>query len=138
MGSTNTPGGSRTSSRPTFSCIRCIDRKVKCDRQQPCTACSKHKVECVFNPVTPSRKRQKRAKDQVLEDRLHRYETLLAKQGIGPDHVPDIPGRAPEPCTALDVNASRSAADDSSANPRGSLTRTQIFNDQGNPQFVHK
>lgn len=87
---------SSNSSRPTYSCIRCADRKVKCDRERPCSACVKHKVECVFNPSQPAGKRRKRVKVQILADRLRHYEALLQAQGIDPGKLPDTPNS--EPC----------------------------------------
>ena len=78
-------------SRATYSCIRCADRKVKCDRQRPCGACVKRNVECVFNPSPPTRKRQKRAKEEVLTERLKYYEALLDKQGIDPKSLNNEP-----------------------------------------------
>lgn len=87
----------KTSTRPTFSCIRCAERKVKCDRQKPhCSACAKHNVDCNFNASKPTQKKQKRIKVQVLTDQLKRYEDLLIKNGIVPsntvnDELPDRP-----------------------------------------------
>ena len=85
-------------SRPAYSCIRCSDRKVKCDRQNPCSGCTKHNVICEFRPLPP-RKPVKRAKDEkVLRERLRRYEQLLAEQGINPNAplTPEsLPGRTP-------------------------------------------
>ncbi|KAF2492577.1 hypothetical protein BU16DRAFT_513756 [Lophium mytilinum] len=82
-------------SRPTFSCIRCADRKVKCDRQIPCSACVKHKVDCVYNHSQPPRKRRRRINDQILTDRLKHYEALLQAQGIDLNKLPDTPDSAP-------------------------------------------
>jgi hypothetical protein len=81
---TAAPPTARTSSRATFSCIRCGERKVKCDRQRPCNACVKHNADCVYAPSKPSgaRKKHKRVKVQVLTDRLNQYEALLQKHGI--------------------------------------------------------
>lgn len=87
----------RTSTRPTLSCNRCAERKVKCDRQRPrCGACSKHNVDCNFNASKPTQKKQKRIKVQVLCDQLKRYEKLLQKNGIiSPDSLGDaLPERS--------------------------------------------
>jgi hypothetical protein len=80
----------KTSTRLTFSCIRCAERKVKCDRQRPCSACTKHNAECVFNASKPPRRKQKRVKVQVLSDRLNQYEALLHKHGIDRSELPDF------------------------------------------------
>lgn len=80
------PNSLRISSRPVHSCIRCSDRKVKCDRQSPCSACVKHSVDCVYNhnPLHPARKRHRRAQDYALNDRLKHYEALFQELGIDP------------------------------------------------------
>jgi len=75
--------------RPTFSCIRCAERKVKCDRQRPCAGCVKGNVECIFNPVQPPKQRNKRVKVKVLTDRLKQYEALLQEKGIDPGNLPN-------------------------------------------------
>ncbi|KAL9080803.1 MAG: hypothetical protein Q9157_000499 [Trypethelium eluteriae] len=92
-------------SRPTYSCIRCANRKVKCDRQRPCSACVKHNVDCVFNPSQPVRKRHKRVKVQILTDRLKHYETLLQERGIDPSKLPDTPSSKPRSDSSHTVTA---------------------------------
>ena len=68
-----------------FSCIRCFDRKVKCDKLSPCSNCSKSNVECVFRvPPTP-RRRKKRTQEELLLARLKRCEELLKSNGINVD-----------------------------------------------------
>jgi hypothetical protein len=65
-----------------FTCIRCFERKVKCDKLDPCSNCVKSKVECVFRvPPTP-RRRKKRPPEAALLARLKRYEELLKSNGI--------------------------------------------------------
>jgi hypothetical protein len=83
----------RTSTRLTFSCIRCAERKVKCDRQRPCSACTKHNADCLFNTSKPPRKKNQRVKVQVLADRLSQYEALLQKHGIDRSELTDIVNR---------------------------------------------
>ena len=87
-------------SRPTFSCIRCADRKVKCDRQNPCSACVKHNAECVFNLSQPPRKRRKGVKEQILTERLKQYEMLLQEQGIDTNKL-QRPSRGTGPSTQM-------------------------------------
>lgn len=73
------------SSRPgrlTYSCTRCANRKVKCDRQRPCSACAKYNVECIYNSSDSHRKKHKRVKVQTLTERLSHYESLLQEHGI--------------------------------------------------------
>jgi hypothetical protein len=89
------PSSSRTSTRLTLSCIRCAERKVKCDRQRPCSACIKHNADCVFNSSKPLQKKHKRIKVQVLSDRLKQYEALLQAHGIDRRDLPDNVNHGP-------------------------------------------
>jgi hypothetical protein len=89
-----TPGSSSSTlsagGRPTYSCTRCADRKVKCDRQRPCSACVKHNAHCIFNSVQLSRPRHKRVKVKALTDRLRHYEALLQERGIEDLSAPSL------------------------------------------------
>ena len=131
-------------SRPTRSCIHCADRKVKCDRQKPCSACVRHNVECIFSSLQPSRKRQRRNQDQVLVNRLRHYETLFQEHGIDPTEVRGTP--------ASDTNRSANhhvvedapevsqlqtpSSIESDAGQR--ISKTQILHGKGHFQFVDK
>ena len=138
------PPSSSPSSRPTYSCIRCSDRKVKCDRQKPCSACVKHNVQCVFCPLQPPRKRHKRIKGDILNDRLKRYEALLREQGIDPNELPDIsePERRPKPNhseVAVPENGLQPPTPASiTSEPELSITKTQLLHGQGRSKFVDK
>ena len=75
------------SKRPekAYSCVRCFDRKVKCTKQIPCTACTKASVECVFRQPAPPRRRKKRTQEELLLARLRRCEDILKSHGLSPD-----------------------------------------------------
>lgn len=47
-----------------YSCVLCKERKIKCDRHDPCAACVKAHVPCVFKKPEPP-KRRKRGGDEV-------------------------------------------------------------------------
>ncbi|KAL8695779.1 MAG: hypothetical protein Q9224_003165 [Gallowayella concinna] len=115
------------SSRPTYSCIRCAERKVKCDRQKPCSACVKYNVDCVFNPLRP-RKEQRRVKNQILVDRLKHYEALLSEQGLDPTSLPHTPDPDPhfQPPTPSSVDLE----------PTRCINKTQVVHSQGRSKFV--
>ena len=81
----STQGGSQT--KPSFACLRCSERKVRCNRQDPCESCVRHNVQCIFRPPKPSRRRRELAKDKSVEERLERYEALLREKGIDPNQV---------------------------------------------------
>lgn len=80
----STPGASKKPEK-AFSCVRCFDRKVKCTKQIPCTACAKAGVECVFRQPAPPRRRKKRTQEELLLARLRRCEDILKFHGISPD-----------------------------------------------------
>ena len=135
---------SRTSSRPAYSCVRCSDRKVKCDRQNPCSACVKHNVHCVFRPIQPPPKRHKRLKYDILNERLKSYEAIFREQGFDPNQQQDL--SVPEhlsgssrsevevPENGVQLPTPASAASD----PEYPLTRTQLLHVQGRSKFVDK
>lgn len=80
----------RTRSRPLqnaskkYSCVTCHTRKVKCDRDQPCTSCLKTGSECTYTEPPPPRRRMKKPK-QSSAARLKRYQEVLRNHGIDPD-----------------------------------------------------
>ncbi|KAF2221559.1 putative C6 transcription factor [Elsinoe ampelina] len=71
------------SARPaqSFSCVPCQQRKVKCDRGDPCSNCIKRSIECQQAPTGP-RRRRRRFGEGALIARLRHYEALLRRNGI--------------------------------------------------------
>lgn len=60
------------------SCSSCRQRKVKCDRQRPCTNCIRSGVECVYPPGRGrAPKRPRGALNVQLSQRLSRLETII-------------------------------------------------------------
>ncbi|RDW67549.1 hypothetical protein BP6252_08945 [Coleophoma cylindrospora] len=128
-------------SKSTFACVRCAERKVKCDRQRPCSACVNHKVECIFQPPRTPQRSRRRIKDQILTDRLRYYETLLRDQGINPKKLSDTRGsdaqRRPNETVAVapkESHASTPSAVESEASE--SVSKTQVIQGQGRAMFV--
>ncbi|KAH8810958.1 putative C6 transcription factor [Xylogone sp. PMI_703] len=90
-----------------FSCLLCRQRKVKCDRQEPCSNCLKAQRPCSF--VAPVRgKREKKLErtpkttvHEGLHDKLRRYERMLEEHGekLGQplDHDTSDSDATPEP-----------------------------------------
>lgn len=141
--------------RPTYSCIRCAERKVKCDRQRPCSTCVKRNVDCVFNHSQAPRKRHRRVKEQILTDRLRHYEALLQQQGIDPSRLPDtipdtIPDNRPDtPDSNPRGGSSQTVAvvpeesqlqtpSSIESEPSGCVNKTQLLHGQGRFKFVDK
>lgn len=73
------PGEPSCSPR-VLACLRCQQRKVKCDRKFPCAHCVRLKVEC--QPVPSARPRKRRFPERQLLDRLRSYEDLLRQNKI--------------------------------------------------------
>lgn len=73
-----------------FSCLICRQRKVKCDRRDPCSNCVRAGQECSF--VAPVRGKRKRTKpvQEGLHAKLRRYEGILKAQGATLDEDDDI------------------------------------------------
>ncbi|KPM42956.1 hypothetical protein AK830_g3649 [Neonectria ditissima] len=75
-------------SRPT-ACILCQRRKIKCDRNFPCSHCTKAKVTCT--PSTPAPPRKRRRPNVELQARLARCEKLLKGFSDGNPGMPESP-----------------------------------------------
>ena len=74
-------GVSANPSNKVLPCVLCSQRKVKCDRQTPCSNCVKSRMACV--PAAQVKKpRKRRFAERQLLDRLKSYEELLKQHGI--------------------------------------------------------
>ncbi|KPM37974.1 hypothetical protein AK830_g8605 [Neonectria ditissima] len=120
-------------SKPTFACIRCAERKVKCDRQRPCSACVNHKVDCVFQPPRPPRRRHRQAKDQILTDRLRYYESLLQEKGIEPTNLP----ADSQTETVVPNESCLPTPSSTHSEASGTVNKTQVIHGQGRSMFVN-
>ncbi|KAM0810427.1 putative Fungal-specific transcription factor domain-containing protein [Seiridium cardinale] len=83
------------------SCVLCQQRKVRCDKNKPCSNCVKAGVECRVIPPQPPRRRKKRISERDLVARLRKYEALLVQHGVefeslGPDIKVTDPGTVHE------------------------------------------
>ncbi|KAJ8604734.1 hypothetical protein MRB53_041683 [Persea americana] len=71
--------------RPTkrvLACIQCQQRKIKCDRNFPCSNCNRFRTTCIPANSLPPKARRKRFPERELLDRLQQYEELLRKNNI--------------------------------------------------------
>ena len=80
-----------------FSCLICRQRKVKCDRRDPCSNCVRACQDCNF--VVPVRGKRKRTKpvQEGLHAKLRRYEEILKAQGVTLDGKGDVDESAQPP-----------------------------------------
>ena len=81
---------------PLRSCAFCRQRKVKCDRQQPCSNCVRCKVECSY-PAGRGRaaKRRPRAVDTRVVDGLQRLEDIIKRLTSQADTTGSADGESP-------------------------------------------
>ncbi|KAJ9617102.1 hypothetical protein H2200_000823 [Cladophialophora chaetospira] len=94
------PRGQTTSTRRRrqnpVSCRFCREKKLRCDRQSPCSNCSSRGVFCSNEPKSQPRAASSDAADNaVLLDRLKHLEEIVRNQQTRPafadDRLPDAP-----------------------------------------------
>ncbi|KAF3932591.1 hypothetical protein ABW20_dc0107955 [Dactylellina cionopaga] len=78
-----------------YNCLVCKNRKVKCDRQVPCSTCTKLNVDCQYVEPGPRKKRKTSSKHENILQRLNKYEELLKQLETNVMHLPE--GEAPPP-----------------------------------------
>ena len=87
-----------------LACVACQHRKIKCNREFPCSHCIKNGVQCIPANLVPKQRKRRFAERELL-DRLRQYEALLHKNEI--DFEPLHPGSTPntakeEPSPSVD------------------------------------
>ncbi|KAF0641844.1 hypothetical protein FPSE5266_07085 [Fusarium pseudograminearum] len=75
------PGSVHHKTPRVLACVLCQHRKIKCDRNTPCSNCVKANVTCT--PSTPAPARKRRRPNQDLQERLARCEQLLKQYADG-------------------------------------------------------
>ncbi|KAJ5195941.1 hypothetical protein N7449_006420 [Penicillium cf. viridicatum] len=108
--SERSPAGSGPSldmPRAIRSCFFCRSRKVKCNRQKPCTNCLRAGSECLY-PPGPGRapKRPRRALYERVVDRLAHLEALVRRLDTEVGSGQLLPSVAPESPTTSTAIAS--------------------------------
>lgn len=59
----NATGAGITKLGKVFSCVHCQQRKIKCDKKEPCTACVKAKTACISRSPAPPKRRKRTSPD---------------------------------------------------------------------------
>ena len=123
-----------------FACVRCSERKVKCDKQNPCTTCVRHKIQCIYRAPKPSRRRRVREKEALVDERLKRYEALLQENGIDPHQKASIPApKAFQPANRLrEPDSLWPAPNVSIAEYRATVFKPQLLQGQSGAKLVDK
>ncbi|KMU74178.1 hypothetical protein CISG_10275 [Coccidioides immitis RMSCC 3703] len=63
------------------SCVTCRRRKIRCNKLQPCSNCTKAKVECVFPKPGRAPRKSKKATEADLLARLKTLESIVRNIG---------------------------------------------------------
>ena len=126
-----------------YSCVRCFERKVKCDKQHPCAGCMRAKVECIFRIPAAPRRRTKKAQDESLVVRLKQYEEILRSNGIEvPQQSSPEAGRRSSQISPPDVEKKDHLYDREAPidhpGPGPFEHSGQLIVDQGRSRFVEK
>lgn len=115
------------------SCILCQQRKVRCDRQKPCSNCIKARAECVPSaPIQPRRRRRKLTETDLV-GRLRRYEHLLKSHGVKIDDDSPEEDNHEEP-----ARLSMSAPRGPHQHRHSKLAPGSLFADKENSHYVEK
>ena len=65
-----------------LACVRCQQRKIKCNRMFPCAHCSTSRVNCVAATLAPRVRRRRRFPERELLERVRKYEDILRQNNI--------------------------------------------------------
>ncbi|EQB54404.1 Aurofusarin cluster transcription factor aurR2 [Colletotrichum gloeosporioides] len=117
-----------------LACVLCQHRKIKCDRNTPCSNCIKANVTCT--PSTPAPARKRRRPNQDLQERLARCEALLKQYATTGSTTPP----AGPPTVSSILSPSTQPTPSSTAGPSPSITQlplptgtASIIDDIGSP-----
>ena len=64
-----------------FSCLTCRQRKVKCDRRNPCSNCTRAARQCSYIPPVRGKPKRRITPKEGLHAKLRRYEEMLKAYG---------------------------------------------------------
>lgn len=143
MDSVNAPNPPNTPSK-THACVRCSDRKVKCDRKQPCNTCVRHNAECLFRELPPRRRKKKHTKEEILIERVKLYESLLQEKGIDPKVLTESSkasgsyGRNDTGGLVVKDASQLRTPDSISFEPEGAASKPQLLYEKGRSKFLDK
>lgn len=110
-----------------LACVRCQQRKIKCERKFPCAQCNAAREQCV--PATRSRnvRRKRRFPERELLERIRMYEDLLRQNNISfePLHRDEVVMKKPSGDRGATISQS-TATDQPSLQAVGSEKRFEV------------
>ncbi|KAJ5093693.1 hypothetical protein N7456_009554, partial [Penicillium angulare] len=107
---------SASTERQKRSCIRCNERKIKCDKANPCGACCKSGDECLFPPPQRAPRTLNRPPVPELLARLRELESEVERLRSASSVVN---GNTQEPLQSENSNSTPGAASTPEAEPAG-------------------
>lgn len=84
------------------SCITCRRRKVKCNKQYPCSNCLKAHIDCIFPAPGRAPRRPRKPPDGELLARLRRLEGVVQSLGVQVDDDARVSGTSLGDSNAID------------------------------------
>jgi Fungal Zn(2)-Cys(6) binuclear cluster domain len=87
----------------SFSCFICRQRKVKCDRENPCSNCLKAAEKCTYIAPVRGKRRITKPAREGLHAKLRRYEQLLESHGLNPQVLVNGPASTQRTVSEADV-----------------------------------
>ena len=107
-----------TRSREFLACTECRRRKLKCDRQKPCTSCTKRgdEISCTYQRVSDDLQdeRQRRLQAEARLEHLERLVQQLAQHGASASSYGEATSQND---AGQDLNEERSGVDAQSSVP---------------------
>ncbi|KAI0450904.1 hypothetical protein F5B21DRAFT_489157 [Xylaria acuta] len=118
------------------SCVLCRQRKVKCDRRQPCSNCLRAGANCVHPPGTGrAAKRPRQAVDAKVLDRLSQLETTIRRlQQQAKDR--DAESHAHAASESTQTRESRILVDDASQGPEAAPELGRLVVEESQSRYV--
>lgn len=114
--------GNSGGARSQLSCSECRRRKAKCDRDKPCSNCSKHGRVCTYEKLHRTPLTRKYVSD--IEKELERARSLLARPGTASDEGTSSSVGPGENGHGATMDASYLSVHDRSSLPAESMTVT--------------
>jgi len=120
-----------------FSCRLCHQRKVKCDRTEPCGYCSRRQDECVYETPPPPKRRKRGNDEQEEPARPHPKMSNVPTRGIPTppqtDAAPTTTTQTPEYRVGSTLSDAIRDATKKSVAPDG-----RLISDQGRTRYLDK
>jgi len=126
---TNSTSAERQPASNYRPCHKCHQRKIRCDKREPCSPCSRSNVQCAYPPPDQRIKRPRKTTMAKVASRLSDLERLLPS-------VPSTAGEEPQaigsthPTASLAIQGSSGHEREDCSLHTASLEHRQAFGDE--------